>query len=92
MFCLFSQKVDDAIKKRCAKQILKYWGRREVAYNKSGKLTTPILKEKTQLWELFGPGSWLFFHLIEGKDSLKKPVTEWERDSVYMLASNIVKT
>ena len=58
----------------------------------AGKLTTPVLREKTQLWELFGPGSWLLFHLIgvEGKEFTKKPVSEWGRDSEYMLASSIV--
>ena len=72
-------------RKNCAKAMLKCWSSREEAWSRRGKLVTPELKDKTKIWERFGPGSWLMFKLrdIDGKSFLKKPVKEWSDDVDY---------
>lgn len=93
VLCLFSTNLTDHVKRQCAKQMLQYWGRMEEGYTRRGKLITPELRERTQLWDLFGPGSWLLFKLlgIEGKSFVKKSVGEWESDMDYRKVKNVVE-
>ena len=65
--------------------MLKCWSSREEAWSRRGKLVTPELKDKTKIWELFGPASWLMFKQmdIDGKSLLEKAVKEWSDDVDY---------
>ena len=62
----------------------------------AGKLTTPVLKKNIiQIWDIFGPNSWLILNHfsigINEKSFIVKPIPQWESDKDYALLKNVVK-
>ena len=92
----FSDKLTEAEKAKCARVMRKYYEPGGKALEGSGKLTTPVLKNnKIQIWDLFGPNSWLILNLfsigINDKSFIAKPIPQWESDKDYLLLKNVVK-
>ena len=92
---LLSEKLSNAEKARCAKAMIKL--RRtpsDCSVSPGGKLHTPILKENTKIWELFGPRSWLLLNLLGiGSDDnsfLDKPVKDWKNQEDFLLFKTAV--
>ena len=88
---LFSKKLDDLEKKRCAQAMLRYY---EVDMaNITGKLVTPLLKSTTSLHSLFGKESWIFFRLcgVKGKSYLPLPVSLWSENDDYQLFLGVAR-
>ena len=53
----------------------------------AGKLTTPVLKKIIQIWDIFGPNSWLILNHfsigINEKSFIVKPIPQWESDQDF---------
>ena len=95
LVALFSTKLSDAEKKKCAMAMIKCHKAGAKALQGKGKLTTPLLKRGTKIWHLFGPNSWLLLNLfsigIENKSFLEKPVSNWITDPEFIFMKNIIK-
>ena len=61
----------------------------------AGKLTTPVLKKIIQIWDIFGPNSWLILNHfsigINENSFIVKLIPQWESDKDYLLLKNVVK-
>ena len=87
---LFSDKLDDAMKNKCRKVMLKAF-KEEIGQIK-GKLVTPVIENFKSIEKLFGKESRRLLHLcgIEGKSFLDNPANTWKDNSDYKLMQNIV--
>ena len=93
VFAFFSSLLTNAEKALCAKAMKRYFKKGDCA-TPDGKLTTPLLSKSTKLWHLFGPKSWLIFHLLDfdrrGRSFLDKPVRDWPQDQDYKYLQGII--
>ena len=95
VFCLFSSRLSASTKALCAKAMKRHHGKTDCSSTPEGKLTTPVITgHSSRVWHLFGPRSWLLFHLfglgLNDTSFLAKPVRNWSTDGDYLFLQKMV--
>ena len=91
-FSLFSSKLDEDSKSRLASRNLSFEDQKPASYPLV-KPTFPTITPITQLIDLVGPDSFMFFHIL-GLDYewLRVSPTEWEASQSFKEAREFVET
>ena len=91
-FSLFSSKLDEDSKSRVASRILSFEDKKPAAYSLV-KPTFPTISPTTQLTDLVGPDSFMFFHIL-GLDYewLRVSPSKWEASQSFKEAKEFVVT
>ena len=95
VFCLFSSLLSLSAKALCAKAMKRHHSCTDCSSTPDGKLTTPVIRgAATKVWHLFGPRSWLLFHLfglgLEDMSFISKPVRDWSTDGDFLFLQAVV--
>ena len=89
-FSLFSDNVTEDEKSRIAARLLAT--RREESVT-LGLPASPVVTDKTELWDLVTPQSWQFFDIVKSDPIwLTQNVSEWENDPDYRQVKAFVST